>query len=72
MTDEEKAKRIHTFTLAIRVLNRQIVNLQYQLARFADSASFIHNNNVEKLIENRSQLDGDLYAATQVIENEHK
>jgi len=72
MTDEEKTRRIHIFTTAIRVLNRQIVNLQYQLAQFADSASFIHNNEIEKLIEHRSQLDGDLYAATQVIENEHK
>lgn len=72
MTDEEKAKRIHTFTLAIRVLNRQIINLQYQLANFADAANFIHNNEVEALIENRSHLDGMLYSATQVIENEHK
>lgn len=72
MTDEAKGKYIHTMTLAIRVLNRQIVNLQYQVASFADAASYVYNNDIEALIGHRSELDGQLYAATQVIENEHK
>lgn len=72
MTDEAKANYSHTMILAIRVLNRQITNLQYQLAMFADAANFVRINEVAALIGQRSHLDGALYAATQVIDNEHK
>jgi len=72
MTDEDKAKRIHTMILASKVLNRKIVNLQYQIAKFLESANYIAIGNIDQIIAQRSQLDGDLYAATQVIENEHK
>ncbi len=72
MTDESKIQYCQTMILAIRVLNRQITNLQYQLAAFADAASYVRINEVEDLIRHRSHLDGLLYAATQVIEDEHK
>ena len=72
MTNEEKEKRIHTMILASRILNRKIVNLQYQMANFLDDANFLRINDVSAIIAYRDQLDGDLYAATEVIENEHK
>lgn len=70
MTNEEKMKRVHTMILAIRVINRKIVNMKYQIAQFADSANFLLTNDVDAIIANRNQLDGDYFAATTIVEEE--
>ena len=72
MTNEEKTKRIKTMLLAIRVLNRKITNLYYQASSFTDAAIFMILNDVDQLIDKQNELDGEYYAANQVIENEHK
>lgn len=70
MTDEQKQEHIQTVHNAIRVLNKQIVNLLYTQARMIDSTSFLLTFGDDAIRDNRKRLDDDFFVAQQIIETD--
>ena len=70
MTDEEKIKHIQMMIAAIRVTSRAMINLNYQLARLHDSASFVLTMSEADVIRHRSRLDVDYVVAETIVASE--
>lgn len=72
MTDEEKLNHLRMMIAAIRVTSRELINLNYQLARLHDSASFVLTIGNDSLIKNGAQLKTDYIVAETIVQNEKK
>ena len=70
MTDEQKQEHIRTVHNAIRVLNKQIVNLLYTQARMAQSIMYLMTSSDDAIRDNRRTLDDDFFVARQIIETD--
>lgn len=70
MTDEQIQEQIRIVNHAISVLNKQIVNLSYTLARMSENIHFIMTHSSDEIREKRKHLDNDFYAAQQIIETD--
>ena len=70
MTDEQIQEQIRIVNHAIQVLNKQVVNLSYTLARMSETIHFIMTHNADDIRNKRKQLDNEFYAAQQIIETD--
>lgn len=70
MTDEQRQEHIRVVNHAIQVLNKQIVNLSYTVARMTESNTFLMTMSEDFIRNNRKNFDDDFFVAQQIIETD--